>query len=98
MTGAGLVFVITGSGGDYNFDNFQINGSGLGKIDYTVSGGNVILSWVGNPAVQLQSATTLANGGNWANVSGTLGAYSATVSATGPAKFYRLHAGSIPVD
>lgn len=91
MTGAGLIFAIVGSGGDFNFDNFQISGTGVGVIDYAESGNNVTLSWVGNPAVQLQSATTLANGGNWANVvPSTLGKYSATVPATGPQKFFRL--------
>jgi hypothetical protein len=93
ITGAGLVFVITGTGGDYNFDNFAINGTGVGNIvaGPLKGGSTTTLSWVGNPAVQLQSATSLANGGNWANVvPSTLGAYSATVPVTGPQKFYRL--------
>ena len=90
MTGAGLVFVIVGSGGDYNFDNFQINGTGVGNIAYSLSGSSLNLSWVGNPAVQLQSASSVS--GPWANVSpSTLGKYSKTVTATGGPKFYRLH-------
>ena len=91
MTGAGLVFVITGTGGDYNFDNFQINGTGVGNINYSLKGGSLSLTWVGNPAVQLQSATSLANGGNWANVvPSTLGKYSTTVPVSGAQKYYRL--------
>jgi len=93
MTGAGLVFVVVGSGGDYNFDNFQISGTGVGNIVLgTPTATTVPLYWVGNPAVQLQSATSLANGGNWANVSpSTLGKYSTTVSTVGGPKYYRLH-------
>jgi hypothetical protein len=84
------VFVIVGSGGDYNFDNFQINGTGVGNIAYSLSGSSLNLSWVGNPAVQLQSASSVS--GPWANVSpSTLGKYSKTVTATGGPKFYRLH-------
>ena len=91
MTGAGLVFVITGTGGDYNFDNFQINGTGVGNINYSLKGGSLSLTWVGNPAVQLQSATSLANGGNWANVvPSTLGKYSTTVPVSVAQKYYRL--------
>jgi hypothetical protein len=91
MTGAGLVFVYGPGGGEDDFDNFWIGGTGVGNIDYGVTGTTLNLSWVGNPAVQLQSATSLANGGNWANVSpSTLGAYSTTVPATGGPKFYRL--------
>jgi hypothetical protein len=92
ISGAGLVFVVSGTGGDYNFDNFTISGTGVGNIVLTsVTPSAMTLSWVGNPAVQLQSATTLAGGGNWANVSpSTLGKYSATVSTTGGPKYYRL--------
>ena len=74
LTGAGLVFVITGTGGDYNFDNFQINGSGLGDVIATPAAGNATttLSWVGNPAVNLQSATSLSPS-NWQDVASTAG-------------------------
>lgn len=91
LTGAGLVFVVTGSGGDVNFDNFQINGSGLGAIIATPGAGNTTttLSWVGNPAVNLQSATSLSPS-NWTDVPNTLGKYSITVTNSGPQKFYRL--------
>jgi hypothetical protein len=90
MTGAGLVFVTVGSGGNDNFDNFQITGTGLGGINVgPLSGGSINLSWVGNPAVNLQSATILSPP-NWQDVPNTLGAYSLSVPATGPQQFFRL--------
>jgi hypothetical protein len=89
MTGAGLVFVTIGTGGNFNFDNFQITGTGLGGINVgPLTGGNINLSWVGNPAVNLQSTTNLI--ANWQDVPNTLGLYSLTVPVTGPQKFFRL--------
>ncbi len=90
MTGAGLVFVTVGSGGDFNFDNFQITGTGVGGINVgPLTGGNVNLSWVGNPAVNLQS-TTILSPANWQDVPNTLGLYSLPVPVTGSQKFFRL--------
>jgi hypothetical protein len=90
MTGAGLVFVTVGTGGNFNFDNFQITGTGLGGINVgPLTGGNINLSWVGNPAVNLQSTTNLSPA-NWQDVADTLGLYSLPVSGTGPHKFFRL--------
>ena len=91
MTGAGLVFVTVGSGGDFNFDNFTITGTGLGGITIGSStGGNENLSWVGNPAVNLQSTTSL-NPSSWTDVPNTLGAYSISAAVGGgPQKFFRL--------
>ena len=89
MTGAGLVFVTVGAGGTLNFDNFLITGTGLGGINVgPLTGGNINLSWVGNPAVNLQSTTNLI--ANWQDVPNTLGLYSLTVPVTGPQKFFRL--------
>ena len=56
MTGAGLVFATVGAGGTFDFDNFQITGTGvgggLGGVNAgSVTGGTFNLSWVGNPAV-----------------------------------------------
>jgi hypothetical protein len=90
MTGAGLVFVTVGGGGDFNFDNFAINGTGLGGINLgALSGGNQNLSWVGNPAVNLQSTTSL-NPSSWTDVPNTLGAYSISAAVSGPQKYFRL--------
>jgi len=89
MTGAGLVFVTVGIGGNFNFDNFQITGTGLGGLNVgPLSGGNLNLSWVGNPVVNLQSTTNLT--ANWQDVPNTLGLYSLPVSINTPQKFFRL--------
>jgi hypothetical protein len=91
MTAAGVVFVTVGTGGTFNFDNFQITGTGLGGINVgPLSGGNMNLSWVGNPAVNLQSSTNLSSSIYWQDVPSTLGLYSLPVPATGPQKFFRL--------
>jgi Immunoglobulin I-set domain len=92
MTGAGLAFVTVGSGGTFNFDYFQIADLGVvGGINAgPLTGGNLNLSWVGNPAVKLQSSTNLSSNLNWQDVPGTYGLYSLPVSATGPRQFFRL--------
>ena len=90
MTGAGLVFVYVGTGGNFNFDNFIITGSGVGGINVgPPAGGSMNLSWVGNPAVKLQSTTSLSVP-NWLDVPNTYGLYSLPVSVTGSPKFFRL--------
>ena len=91
MTGAGLVFVTVGTGGNFNFDNFIITGSGVGGINVgPLAGGNINLSWVGNPSVELQSTTSL-NPANWQNVvPSTLGLYSFPAPVAGPQEFFRL--------
>jgi len=91
MTGAGLVFVTTGTGGNFNFDNFLITGTGLGGVNAgPLAGGNVLLTWVGNPVVSLQSSTNLNSSIYWQAVPNTLGLYSLPVPAAGPQKFFRL--------
>ncbi len=90
MTGAGLVFVTVGTGGNFNFDNFQITGVGVGGINISsLGGGNALLTWVGNPAVNLQSETNLLVP-NWQDVPNTLGLYSQQVPLNVPVKFFRL--------
>jgi hypothetical protein len=90
MTGAGLVFVTVGTGGTFNFENFVITGTGVGGITAgPLVGGSLNLSWVGNPAVKLQSSTNLTSN-VWQDVPGTYGLYSLPVSVTGPQKFFRL--------
>ncbi len=92
MTGAGLAFVTIGSGGNFNFDNFVITGTGVGGINASsAAGGKFTLSWVGNPAVNLQSSTNLLNGTpGWQDVPNTLGLYSLPVSAGGSQNFFRV--------
>jgi hypothetical protein len=55
-----------------------------------VNAGNLNLSWVGNPAVSLQSTTNLASP-DWQDVNGSSGLYSMPVSVSGPQRFFRLH-------
>ncbi|MGD1089698.1 MAG: immunoglobulin domain-containing protein [Verrucomicrobiota bacterium] len=91
MTGAGLVFVTVNTGGTFNFANFGIKGSGLGGINVgPLTGGNMNLSWVGNPAVKLQSSTNLDSSSYWQDVPGTYGLYSEPVTVNGKQTFYRL--------
>ncbi len=91
ITGAGLVFVTINTGGNFNFSNFVITGNGVGGVNASpLTGGNLNLSWVGNPAVKLQSSTNLNSSLNWQDVPGTYGLYSLPVPATGPQKFFRL--------
>ena len=89
MTGAGLAFVTVGTGGNFNFNNFQITGTGVGGINVgPLTGGSINLSWVGNPAVNLQSTTNLTS--NWQDVPNSLGLYSLPEPVVGPQKFFRL--------
>jgi Immunoglobulin I-set domain len=92
MTGAGLAFVTAGSGGTFNFGNFQITDLGVvgGVNAGPLTGGRINLSWVGNPAVKLQSSTNLSSSLYWQDVPDTYGLYSMPVSAAGPQKFFRL--------
>lgn len=91
MTGAGLVFVTINTGGTFNIDNFVVTGTGLGGINVgSPTSGNLNLSWVGNPVVNLQSSTNLSSSIFWQDVPNTLGLYSLTVPVAGPQKFFRL--------
>jgi hypothetical protein len=93
ITGAGLVFTHTGSG-NFNFDNFQINGTAtlnLGNIAVgPVTGNTLSLNWTASPNVHLQSTTNLTPPIVWSDVPGTTGQGSATVTNNAPQKFYRL--------
>ena len=91
MTGFGLVFVTVGAGGNFNFDSIAITGTGVGGINASpLIGGNFNLTWVGNPAVNMESTTNLANP-VWLTVPNTLGAYSLPVSTTvRPQEYFRL--------
>ena len=90
MTGFGLVFVTVNTGGTFDFNNVTITGTGLGGINTgRASAGSSTLTWVGNPAVNLQSATNLTTQ-SWQDVPNTLGAYSEVISTIGSQKYYRL--------
>jgi hypothetical protein len=61
----------------------------ISPLAITQAGSNVSLTWVGSPSVKLQQTTSL-NPANWTDVTGTLGASSATISITNQAAFFRL--------
>lgn len=89
MTGAGLVFVTVGTGGTFDFANFVITGTGPGGINVgPPSDGTMNLTWVGNPAVELQSSTNLES--SWQSLTNTYGLYSFPASVTGSQKYFRL--------
>lgn len=90
ITGAGLVFQHYGtSGGDINYNSFAIQGIGLGGV-YASPGTNALnLWWIGNPAVNLQVATSLSPG-NWTDVPKTLGSYTYSAPTSAAPQFFRL--------
>jgi hypothetical protein len=91
ITGIGLVFVHSGSGGTFDFQNFVITGSGIGGVTIdSVNSGNMNLSWVNwQPNVSLQSTTKLTPPVVWSTVPNTTGRNSATVPITGRQMFFR---------
>jgi hypothetical protein len=54
-----------------------------------LSGANIVINWQGSPTLKLQKTTSL-NPSSWSDVSGTLGASTATVPITGAALFFKL--------
>jgi len=92
ITGAGLVFVHTGSGGTFNFDNFTLTATNLGNLVInSISNGTVAISWPGALNICVQS-TTNVNGSPWNNNSLTAGQSLATEPLNASATFYRLTA------
>jgi len=95
ITGAGLVFTIAGSGGNFNLDNFQITGTVIANPGSITIGSStpttLTLNWTASPNVGLQSATNLAPPVVWSNVPGTAGQSSAIINTTGPQMFFRLN-------
>jgi Concanavalin A-like lectin/glucanases superfamily/Immunoglobulin domain len=59
------------------------------ELVISVSGGDVHISWVGNATVKLQTSPTL-DLASWTDVSGTLGASSATIPIGNGQAFFRL--------
>jgi arabinogalactan endo-1,4-beta-galactosidase len=92
ITGAGLVFVHTGSGGTFNFDNFMVTATNVGSLTASsISNGAINLSWLGAANVRLQSATNLTGGG-WIDLPQTAGQSVATISPSSSEAFFRLAA------
>lgn len=94
ITGAGLVFDISGTGGNFNFDNFQVTGTAIANPGSVTIGAitatTLTLNWTASPNVRLQSATNLVPPVAWSDVPGTTGQSSAIVNTTGTQMFFRL--------
>jgi arabinogalactan endo-1,4-beta-galactosidase len=89
ITGAGLVFVHTGSG-TFNFDNFAITATNIGNLTISsVSNGAAAISWPGALNICLQSTTNLSEG-TWNNDFLTSGQGSTTMPINDSGAFYRL--------
>jgi arabinogalactan endo-1,4-beta-galactosidase len=89
ITGAGLVFTHTGTGGTYNFDNFKITAANVGALAVgSVANGTIGLTWNGAVNVRLQSATQL--NGTWSDIPSTGGQSAATTPISSMPTFFRL--------
>lgn len=92
ITGAGVVFVHTGSGGTFNFDNFTVSATNIENLTInSVSNGMLAISWPGALNVCLQSTTNLY-GAAWNNNFLTDGQNSTTMPISSSGDFYRLTA------
>jgi len=61
------------------------------ELNYTrLSNGSFKLTWTADSSVKLQQSPKIGTGATWTDVTGTLGAGSATIQATNAAAFYRL--------
>jgi hypothetical protein len=94
ITGAGLVFIFTDVG-SFNVDDFQITGTVVANPGGISVGANtptsLTLNWTAGAGIQLQSTTSLNPPAVWANVPGTLGQATATITKTPNTKmFFRL--------
>jgi hypothetical protein len=89
ITAAGLLFQHGTAGGDINYDFYQIQALGaVGGLNIgPVVNGSATITWIGNPAVFLQSSTDLVH---WTAVPTTQGNHMLTVSAKATAVFYRV--------
>lgn len=95
ITGAGLVFIHTGSGGTFNFDNFVISATNVANLAInSVSHETINISWPGALNVCLQSTTNLSSTG-WSNNFLTTGQDSISVPIGLAGAFYRL--GAFPM-
>ncbi|HEY1661550.1 MAG TPA: glycosyl hydrolase 53 family protein [Verrucomicrobiae bacterium] len=91
ITGAGLVFVHSGSGGTFNFDNFIITAAGVSNLTVvSISNGLVTLSWPKAMNIELQSATNL--NAQWTSSSQTAGQGAAALPMNDTASFFRAAA------
>ena len=96
ITGAGMIFQHTVDSGTHDFDNFHIQADS-GRLDIlSRSNFQMVLSWVGGPAIRLERADLLT--AVWEEVANTLGQSAATTSLSGEQAFFRLSTVTTPTD
>ena len=92
ITGAGLVFTHTGTGGTFNFDNFRIITANGGNLTVgAITNGAVFVSWPAALNVCLQNSTNLSAGA-WNAFPATAGQGSTTLPMNSAPTFFRLSA------
>jgi len=92
ITGAGLVFIHTGTGGTFNFDNFLITAASAGDLTInSISNGMVSLSWPGALNVRLQSTTNLG-AGTWNGFPTTAGQATTMMPVSTASTFFQSSA------
>jgi hypothetical protein len=110
ITAAGILFTHTfvvtvppNFGGSMNWNAFAIQALGvsgdnlIGGINIgSVTNGQATLTWVGNPAVSVETTTSLTPPIVWTPVPNTLTNHTATVNLTGQERYYRLVGPSVP--
>ena len=91
ITGAGLVFIHSGSGGTFNFDDFMITATSVSNLGVgSISNGLVTLSWPAALNVELQASTNLQD--PWTACPETAGQNAAALPMTNTDRFFRLSA------
>jgi hypothetical protein len=109
ITAAGLLFrhyftvtVPPNFGGSINWNSFAIQATGvsgdnlIGGLNISpVVNGAVTLTWIGNPAVRLRSASSLTSP-IWTDVPNTLGFHSKTLNVTGASQYFRIFGPAVP--
>lgn len=91
ITGAGIVFIHSGAGGTFNFDNFQITATNAGNMVFnSMSNGIVALSWPAAMNVRLQSTANLQS--TWSDIPETQGQNATGVPMTNASMFFRAAA------
>lgn len=92
ITGVGVVFTHTGTGGTFNFDNFMVTATNIAALTVSSSSNGAInLAWSGAANVYLQSTPGLTAGG-WNPLPETAGQSAAAMPANATQAFFRLAA------
>ncbi len=91
ITGAGIVFTHSGTGGTFNFNNFRITTSKPGSLAITsVTNRQVSLGWPPATNLRMQSSTNLQ--GAWSEMLATQGQGVAILPTSNTTDYFRLSA------